>query len=256
MALRVSSGLRDFMMNHGSFAQAFKGGILKLYSGSQPTNADTAVSGTLLASISLASGAHTNEVRSNGSVTITGGTVAGSITSITVNSVEVLGATVTWITSHDAFAALVAAQINRYQSEPNYQASSSGAVVTITAMPFTGTGPNTYVVATTAGGDVTKTDHNFDHGVAAVNGVEFGLSTLGTIVKGSGVWSGVGVSAGTAGWFRLCASEVDAGAASTTLMRVDGNIATSGANLNMSNTAVAVGATITIDTFSITLPAA
>jgi hypothetical protein len=41
----------------GSLKDVFKDGILKIYSGSQPTNADTAASGTLLVSITLSSGA-------------------------------------------------------------------------------------------------------------------------------------------------------------------------------------------------------
>jgi hypothetical protein len=40
------------------------------------------------------------------------------------------------------------------------------------------------------------------------------------------------------------------------LVRLDGNIATSGANLNMANTAITLGATTTIDSFSITVPLA
>jgi hypothetical protein len=50
----------------GSLKDVFKDGILKIYSGSQPTNADTAASGTLLVSITLSSGAHVAGAFGNG----------------------------------------------------------------------------------------------------------------------------------------------------------------------------------------------
>jgi len=87
------------------------------------------------------------------------------------------------------------------------------------------------------------------------NGLEFGDSASAAIAKDASVWSGVGLAAGTAGWFRLCANATDAGALSTTLPRVDGSVGVSGADLNMSSTTIAVGATYTIDSFTLTLPA-
>ena len=50
----------------GSLKDVFKDGILKIYSGSQPTNADTAASGTLLVSVTLSSGAHVAGAFGNG----------------------------------------------------------------------------------------------------------------------------------------------------------------------------------------------
>ena len=50
----------------GSLADVFKDGILKLYSGAQPTNADTAASGTLLVSITVSSGAFVAGAFGNG----------------------------------------------------------------------------------------------------------------------------------------------------------------------------------------------
>lgn len=68
-------------------------------------------------------------------------------------------------------------------------------------------------------------------------------------------WSGTAVAEGTAGYFRLFENLGDPSVLSTTEARVDGNIATSGANMNMSNTFVANGAVQTVSTFAITLPA-
>jgi hypothetical protein len=90
---------------------------------------------------------------------------------------------------------------------------------------------------------------------AFANGIEFGAAASGAISKNaSETWQDTGLAAGTAGWFRLIANPTDAGAASTTLPRIDGTVGTSGADLNMSSTSIVSGSTYTIDTFTITLP--
>lgn len=87
------------------------------------------------------------------------------------------------------------------------------------------------------------------------NGLEFGDAASGAIAKATGeTWQDTGIAAGTAGYFRFVANATDAGAASTSLPRIDGSIGTSGADLNMSSTSITVGATYTIDSFTMTLP--
>lgn len=87
------------------------------------------------------------------------------------------------------------------------------------------------------------------------NGLEFGDAASGAISKASSeTWQDTGIAAGTAGWFRFVGNATDNGAASTTLPRIDGSVGTSGADLNMSSTTITVGATYTIDTFTLTLP--
>jgi len=101
---------------------------------------------------------------------------------------------------------------------------------------------------------VTVGSGAFAH-AAEANGLEFDDEAAGVLVKcADEVWSGVGLAAGTAGWFRFVANPTDALGVSTVLPRIDGSIGTSGANLNMSSTTIAIAATYTIDTFSLTLP--
>ncbi len=87
---------------------------------------------------------------------------------------------------------------------------------------------------------------------AVDNGLEFGAAASGVIAKNASVWSGVGLVAGTAGYFRFWDNGYTTGA-STTELRFDGSVGTSGAQLNMSSTTIAVSATTTIDTFTVTL---
>jgi hypothetical protein len=78
----------------------------------------------------------------------------------------------------------------------------------------------------------------------------------GVLSKQTNTWDGVAVDTGTAGYFRYCASTGDSGTTSTTLVRIQGGVATSGSELNMSSTSITAAATTTIDTFDITMPAA
>ena len=150
MTVRFSTGLRNLLAGTTGYASAFANGVIEIYSGTQPTSADAAPTGTLLGTITLSSGAFT----------------PGSPT----------------------------------------------------------------------------------------NGLTFAAASGGSVSK-SGVWSFNGVAAGTAGWFRQKANAVDSGAISTTAIRLDGSVGTSGADLNMSNITVAVGSPNTVDTFTYTQPA-
>lgn len=97
--------------------------------------------------------------------------------------------------------------------------------------------------------------------INTVTGSGFDLSfkdtaTAGVLSKRTSTWDGVAVATGVAGYFRYCASTSDGGGTSTTEIRIQGAVATSGSELNMSSTTITSGATTTIDTFDITMPAA
>lgn len=87
------------------------------------------------------------------------------------------------------------------------------------------------------------------------NGLEFETAAAdGKLEKASGeTWQGVGLVAADAGWFRFFDNNRTMGD-STTSVRFDGTCRTSGGDMTMSSTTIAVGATNTIDTFSITVP--
>lgn len=255
MTLRLSAGLRNFVNQTGSIRDALQNGEVRIYTGSQPATAEAAPTGTLLATITSGSGARTAEVLAAGTVTLTGG-ASGSVDTLTVNSVSIIDAAVPFNTSLTQTAADLANMINNSLSSPEYTATSSGAVVTISARRGSGAGPNTFAVASTVT-TITKTDVNLSGGVTAVNGLKFGTSAAGVLSKlSSQTWSGVAGNSGTAGWFRFVGSVTDAGALDTTesAVRLDGAISTSGAQLNMSSTTITAAATQTISSFPLTLP--
>lgn len=102
---------------------------------------------------------------------------------------------------------------------------------------------------------------------SGATGGTFAEPAAGVISKTGGeTWSGLGLAAGTAGWFRfhaLATDETTTRARSAAAdpgtgadyERFDGTIGVSGADMNLSNTSIAVGATQTITSFSVTLPA-
>lgn len=144
MTLKVSTGLRNKLLDTGSLATLMAGGLIKIYSGSPPASADDAASGSLLCTISLNS---------------------------------------------------------------------------------TGTGIN--MASTASGGVLAKST--------------------------SETWSGVVALSGAATYYRHVAAS-DTGASSTTQARLQGEIATAGAELNLSSTTLTSGATQTVDYYSVALP--
>lgn len=252
MTVRFSTGTRNALSNSLGFNGAFNNGSIRVYSGAQPATADSAIAGTLLGTVTVSSGALTQETRAVGSVSLDTG-AAGSVNTVTVGTFNIIpGGAVPFNATLAQTASDLCDAINR---DGIFTATVVSALVTIRPRPGAGTTFNAATVTatlTTIGASYVS----MSGGVAAVNSLKFTAPVVGVISKlASQIWSFAGVAVGTAGWFRLVGSDADAGGVSTTLCRVDGSIAVSGADLNLSNLAVAVGAPSTIDSFSLTIPA-
>jgi hypothetical protein len=245
MSFKLSTGLRNYMLGMGSLRKAFENGVLKIYSGSAPTSADDAETGVLLCAISKASG--TVSANEKGTQKITQVTVTGAdtLTTVTLDGVAYTynpGGTMTVIN----IAINLARVIN--ETCPACVAVASGNDGILNVMSRID--GDTFTSAATA--NCTINDR-----VAAVDSDCLGFAeaaAAGVLAKDANVWSGVNVATGTAGYFRLITSS-DTGASSSTEKRLQGNISTSGAEMNLSNLNLTQGATLTIDSFNITLPA-
>lgn len=270
MTLRFSPGLQNFIAEDGCWKDFFDNGSINIYTGAQPATADLAATGTLLATLTLASGALTSETRATGVITLTG--ASGSVDTITLLGVEIMGSSTAFNTSLTQTAADITLKINRNPKNKFVAATSSGAVITLTALPSFGTLLNSAALATTVttmAATVTSTSFGSGTGgsVAGINSAN-GLkmdwnAAAGIFTKDiTQTWSGTVVGAGTqtAGWFRYVGSKADAqaldNASPPAFSRMDGAIATTGSQMNMSSTSLANGATVTLSTFSITIPAA
>lgn len=119
---------------------------------------------------------------------------------------------------------------------------------------YTGSQPASADVAPTGTKllEITESSGAFVAG-AVGNGLSWDAPVAGVLGKDSTVWSDAGLASGTAGWFRFYANDFDTGSDS---LCFDGAVGTSGAELNLSSTAIVLAATTTIDEFEITLPSA
>ena len=89
---------------------------------------------------------------------------------------------------------------------------------------------------------------------SGATGLSFAAAAVnGVIAKAVETWSGTNAASGTATFYRHVAVGDD-GLLSTTQARIQGNIATAGADMNLSNVALTAAATQTIDSYSVALP--
>jgi hypothetical protein len=261
MALVFSTATQNYIAQIGSWKSNFDNGVIDIYSGAQPsaTTADLAPTGNLLCTLSLSAGAKTAEVQALGNITLTGG-AAGSVDTLTVNGIEIMGSSTPFNTTLTQTALDIANKINRNPKNLLYIASASGAVVTIKAMYGLGTLANGWVVTGTLT-TITATYGNMASGVNSINGLSMDVAITGSMNKNPlEVWSGLVIGAGTqtAGWFRFRGAIADDNTLDSTnvkFLRMDGAISTSGANMNMSSTSLTNGVLQTLNTFSFRVPA-
>ncbi|MHB8388042.1 MAG: hypothetical protein ACYDBH_00510 [Acidobacteriaceae bacterium] len=272
MALRFSPALQNYIAETGSWKSFFDNGAIDIYTGAQPATPDLAATGNLLVTITNNAGALTNEVLATGVITLSGGTTTGdNVTGISLLGVDILGGTVSWDTSLTQTAADCALAINRNPKNKFVVATSAAAVITLTARPGFGTLLNSAALATTVAGAMvaTVTSTSFGSGtggsvagVSAVNGLLMDYNAAAGVFtkKSTQTWSGTATGTGTqtAGWFRYRSSVADSEAldSSEVLLRMDGAIATSGAEMNMSSTSITNGALQTLNSFQFTIPPA
>lgn len=99
---------------------------------------------------------------------------------------------------------------------------------------------------------ITKDSAPFVPGVAT-NGLNMNASSGGVLSKDAGeTWSGVGIAAGVAGWFRWYDNDVVTGD-STTAVRIDGAIgSTTSYEMQMSSTVITVDGPSAVNAFTYT----
>ena len=77
------------------------------------------------------------------------------------------------------------------------------------------------------------------------NATAFAPAASGGVLTANAISNGTAAATGTASWFRLFQSN-----GTTAIM--DGDVATSGADLNLNNTSIATGQTVSVTSFTIT----
>lgn len=252
MALKLSTRLRNDLLGGRELREIFEDAVIKIYSGAAPTAADDAVTGTLLVTITKASGTVTSgEVSTAKEAKLVIGSHALNETFI----VTINGTSYTYTNNPDvgdeiAVATEVAKMINNAE-QPVWAATCGTATIYIRSK-YRGLN---FTIAKSGTGTHTLTDD----AVANVtqDTIRFGAPSAGAISKDAAVWSGVAVATGTAGYFRIVNSADDGSLDSVNLdyPRLQGSVGVSGTEMTLSNTTITSGATQTIDTATITMPA-
>jgi phage tail sheath gpL-like len=244
---RYSTGAVEKMAGHQTVKEMFNDGVLVIYSGAQPATADTAYNGIELCRLAYGGTfvAGTKSTRQVSTVTCTAGTAADKyIVVINGTAYEYdmgSGDTATIIAT--ALAALI-------DADDAVTAVNTAGVIVVRArfggVAFTiantgSTQPANVVIATPTAN-------------SRAAGIQFGAATAGVLAQESNPWTGTATADGTAAWFRIYANAVDAGGASTTLPRIDGNISTTSGDMILRTLNIITGDPLSISGSSITFP--
>ena len=253
MSLKLSTGLRSFILGGGSMRKAFSDALLMIYSGAAPTTADLEPTGTLLARITLASATCADDATSTAKQSIV---TVSDTTQNHINSIVIAGETFSHTNSGSetvsTVAAALVAAIDASFTVPVVATWILGVICVKSKFPG-----EDYVISVAGGGGGSGPTLTTEDAPAQVrvNSLQLIEPAAGIITKEAAVWSHAAVATGVAGYFRLVRTEDhDVGSTSTTALRLQGTVSTSGADLNLTSINIVSGATQTIDTFKLTEP--
>jgi len=258
MAFNISTGLDNQSFNavRGpvSGTYSLQGGYIGIYSGTQPASADAAATGTLLLKITNSAGGFSPGVyQTTDDDSVCASQAVTSGVNMTLNGA---GAGTLGVGYYVSISSAATEDLRTAVFRITGTGNNDEAIV-----EYIEGGNNATVYTTNCFKTVAEIyprkpaafSSNVKVGYGITNGLFLALAASGAITKhASQTWSGVGIADGTAGWFRFYGAATDAGGISTTLPRLDGRIATSGAELNLSNTSIVVGAAQSVTSFSIT----
>lgn len=254
MAIRLSSAAVNFLAGGGSLKKMFHDGCIDVYSGTQPTAADSASGALLLCRITYQGGAFVPAVPStakkdklvvSGSGPYTGFVYAYVVNGTTYSYTGLVTDTVITIASN------LAALIN---ASAVVGAADDGAGEIIIIESFPGVG---FISSTTGSSGGTIALSNVTASVRST-GIQFGGVSVGALSKEAGAWQGTGLQAGLAGWGRFKSNQTsgfDDDSTSTSFMRLDFAINTANSDMiALSSLNMVAGVTSTVDTCVLTIP--
>jgi hypothetical protein len=253
MALRLSTGLRQYLLGGGSMRKGFCDSILQIYSGSAPATADLPSTGELLVEITKASGSYSHDAVSTpkqSTVTIVA-SAAGNINTITISGEAFTRTSPGGGETTTVCATALCALIEASKTVPVFAACQAAIIYIKSKFP----GEDYSISVAYGGGGTIPTLSEDSPAESRIDALHLGVPAAGVIAKETGfAWSGEIDETGTAGYFRLVLT-TDDDDDSATAIRLQGSISTSGAELNLSNLNLVDGATLTIDVFSLNEPA-
>ena len=262
MAIKISTGLAKYLHVTGSMKKCFTGGKLKIYSGAAPATADAAATGTLLYSLVNASGL--SKVKQK--ITFT------PVTSGTTGTWTVILGGITYTFTDDGsptpteicngLRALITAGMGGAFTTP------AGVIgIPDNASLYVLTGTATMIVeAATAGvpfaysSSATGAGNSITEAITTADAYGLQFEAAGDVTSGSleklasQTWSGIVVSDGTPGYYRLVQDD-DGGGSSTSEERFQGAVSTvAGSDMTITHASVVTGETIFVDSGVFRIP--
>lgn len=269
MANKISTGLAIALNGKQGLKEVFSDFLIKYYSGTPPTistalknagysDADAAATGTLLATFTKdgATLVGTASTRQEAHVVVTRGSTNDTVVLTFTTPAKVLTYTQTAAdTTDDLLATSIAAAVNAdstlnvaVEAIAIVGASVTESIVYVRAL-YPGE-PFVMDASATGGAGATRTAITAN---ARINSLHFDApDTYGDVSKEAAYdWEAVGVAAGTATYFRVVKPDDD-GTLSYTAPRIQGNIATSGGEINLQpSTAIVVDQPLAITSYTV-----
>jgi len=259
----ISTGLARALAVKGNLKELLTDFVLEIFSGSVPSSADAAESGTKLVTVTTDGNSWSASTAQVSKFNITALGSDGDTITVTIQPTDPSGnneqVTYTKTSSDDSLLKLaqsVAAAINSDIEMVRAVATSDGseASVVVTSR-YPGDSFNMTVSAT---GSITVSSVTELVASSKGNGLHFESHqnvSAGVIEKSSDTWKGTILNTGTASYFRLKAHS-DNGAESTTALRIQGAVGTTtGVPLQLSgSTTLTKDTELTIGSFYVEIP--
>ncbi len=177
-ALKVNFSANSRVFDNGTFASDSDW----VKNTSQIISGTTQLSGeTTLTDTTFPAG---NAQGASGTLTVTGGTDGDSMSSVTINGINLFSSSVTYSTDNNTTAALIRAEINNQTGSHGYTATVNNNVVTITAASDSGTNPNSYSISSSSSGSFAASGTSLSGGVDNDKASITGGSPFSTTISG------------------------------------------------------------------------
>ena len=255
--INLSTGLRNKMLGDKSINEIFEGGLIKVYTGSQTATADDAVTGQLL--VTITNDSQTVKVKQKN--TLTAAVANATAYTVTLNGVAITYTSDATATADEISAGLKVAIDTATGTAVGSTTIANPKIYGLFTVVDVGASSGSITVESATAGiafDITVTANITNVlTIADAYGLHFdpdGVAS-GVLSKiATETWSGLTVATGTPGYFRFVADSDD-GTSSTTQPRFQGSIGIVGADLTVTSTNFAVGATQNIPSAIISIAA-
>lgn len=261
MSIQLSKKLATLIASGTPARTALSRFVRNIYSGTIPATADSAINGTLLATMTKDGNAVTTwETKPEWKIALSG--ADGTLDVVTLGGISILPAATTSGTP-TAVAALAAAAINAAFNALGIAARSSSGDLFLTGPVGSGTSLNNMVAAATG---TTITVAVASTGKPAASGGTDGVAAdadfcaydypaVDGVLTATQIWKDSSADAsGTATWFRDVYESGDTGTASTAYIRKQGTITSIGGGGDMELANTAITATTPVTTTSAAYP--